>query len=113
MRPPRVLVRQARIAGRDDLGCPRTEPTGQGPVRPVSREAESPDTNGAGALPQGWAGVLATASSDVVSSKTALVGFSPKCVSAAQQAVVDLRQTAITSRSRLVHTRFSCASPPT
>jgi len=38
------------------------------------------------------------------------VGFSPKCVSAGQQAVVDLRQTAITSRSGFVHTPTGQAS---
>lgn len=42
--------------------------------RSVPRKAKSPDTNGAEALPQGWAGLLASASLDVGSSKTVLVG---------------------------------------
>src|SRR4051794_39503611 len=32
------------------------------------------------------------------------VGFSPKCVDAGQRFVVDLPRTAVTSRSRFVHT---------
>jgi transposase-like protein len=41
--------------------------------RPAPRQAKSPDTKGAGALQRGWAALLASASLDAGSSKTALV----------------------------------------
>jgi site-specific DNA recombinase len=41
--------------------------------RSTPQHAKSPDTNGAGALRGGWAGLLASASLDVGSSKTVLV----------------------------------------
>jgi uncharacterized phage protein gp47/JayE len=76
--------------------------------RAVSRKAKSPDTNGAGALPQGCAGLLATASLDVGSSKTALVeaaGIEPASFGArsgllrAQSAVSLLDPTDPTNKS--------------